>query len=147
MHRLGSAAILIVTFIASLTLFKTIWDRDALEDIATQPGGWWGAIGIVIGSAVVHELLHAIGWRVLANVPWSSIAVRPTWSVMGFAVHSDARVSVRTWRAVTILPAVILGILPIAIGLATGNGLVLLWGLFFFFECFADLTALLARRA
>ena len=144
MHRLGSAAILIVTFIASLKLFEAIWNRDPLADIATQPGGWLGAIGIVICSAVVHELLHAIGWRFLARVPWSSISVRPTWSVMGFAVRSDAPVSTRARRAVTLLPALILGIVPMTIALATGNGLVLLWSLFFFFECFADLTAVLA---
>jgi len=145
-HRFGSAAILIVTFIASLQLFEAIWNRDALAELSSQPGGWLGAIGIVVCSAVVHELLHAIGWRVFARVPWSSIAVRPTWSVMGLAVRSDAPVSTRARRAVTLLPALLLGIVPMAIALATGNGLLLLWSLFFFFECFADLTALLATR-
>lgn len=141
----ASGALVIVAFAGSLRLFAAIWHRDALAEIENQPGGWIGAVGIVIASAIVHELLHAIGWNVIARVPWRSISIRPTWRVMGFAAHTDVPVSARTFRVVAALPALILGGLPIAIGIAIGAGLFVLWGLFFLLECFSDFAAIFAR--
>ncbi|HWW60073.1 MAG TPA: metalloprotease family protein, partial [Thermoanaerobaculia bacterium] len=135
MKRIASAALIVAVVAGSLRLFTMLWHRDALEDLPTQPGGWLGAIAIVIASAVVHELLHAIGWRFIARVPFS---IRPTWSVMGFAAEPDAPVPARTYRIVAALPALLLAVPAILGGLALGNGLVMLWGGFFLLECFSD---------
>lgn len=139
MKRIASAALIVIIVAGSLRLFTALWHRDALEDVPNQPGGWLGAIAIVLASAVVHELLHAIGWKFIARVPFS---IRPTWSVMGFATTPVAPVSTRTNRIVAALPAMLLALPTIIAGLAIGNGLVVLWGGFFLLECFSDFVAI-----
>jgi putative zincin peptidase len=134
--------IIVTSFIGSLSLFRWLWHRDAFEDIAMQPGGWIGVLLMVIASAIVHEALHAIAWKLFARVPWRAISIRPTWKKMGCAAHLNVRVSTRAYRAGLAAPVVILAFGTIAFGLIANAGLVLLWGLFFLLECFADLTAL-----
>jgi hypothetical protein len=143
-HRFASAAILLAAFAASLWLFAALHHRSALEDLATQPGGWLGALAIVACSAVVHELLHVAGWKLLASVPPGAITFRPTWRGLGFAAHLGVTIPLRAYRLGLILPTLVLGLLPITLGLAMGHGLLLLWGMFFLLECYADLTVLLA---
>jgi hypothetical protein len=143
-HLLGTAVLLVVLFAGSLRLFEFTWDRDALADITRQPGGWIGAIVIAAGSAVVHELLHGFAWHAFAGVPWQSISLQPTWRVMGFVARPNVAIPVPAFRAGTALPALVLGVIPVVLGLLTDSGLLVLWGQFFFLECFADLAVLFA---
>jgi hypothetical protein len=145
-HLLGTAAILVILFAGSLRLFEFLWHRDALADITRQPGGWPGAIAIVAASAVLHELLHAFGLRAFARVPWRSITLRPTWRGLGFVARPNVPVPSPAYRGSIALPAVILGVVPIVLGLLMGGGLFVLWGLFFSLECFTDVAVLLATR-
>ncbi|HVR40377.1 MAG TPA: DUF3267 domain-containing protein [Thermoanaerobaculia bacterium] len=140
--RLGSAAVLLFAFVAALSVFTRVWQRSAFEDLAKQPGGWLGAIAIVACSAIVHELLHAIAWMLVAHVPWRAISFHPTWRGLGLAARVDTPLPARAYKIGVAVPALTLGLIPIVIGIATGSGLWLLWGLFFLFECFADLIVL-----
>ncbi len=143
---LGAAAIVIATFSAALAVFGLVWHRDAVADIARQPGSWAGAVLLAACSAVVHETLHGLAWIVFGGVPRQSVSVRPTWRVMGFTADLQAAVQARAYRAGAALPALVLALGPIAVGLAAGSGLLVLWGLFCLLECFSDLAALLAMR-
>ena len=145
-HRFAAAALLIALSVGAWRLFSMLWHRDALEAITGQPGGWAGAVLVVAGSAVLHELLHAFGWIIFARLPWRAIAVRPTWRVMGFAAHPAVAMPVSAFRAGLSLPTVMLGGGAITLGCATGIGLYVLWAPFFLLECFSDLALLLALR-
>jgi hypothetical protein len=131
---------------ASLRLFELIWRRDALADITGQPGGWLGALIIVACSAIVHELLHGFAWHTLARVPWRAISFRPSWRGMGFVAQSALAIPTPAYRSSAALPALVMGVVPIAVGFITGWGLSVLWGLFFLLECFADIATLFAVR-
>jgi hypothetical protein len=139
--------VLIGAFAGSLWLFERTWRRDALADLATQPGGWMAALVIVIGSAIVHEAIHALGWRVFGRVPWRSMSVRPSWRGLGIAADPGVAVSATAHRVARALPALMLGGAPVVVGLATGRGLFVLWGLFLLFECFTDIAVLFAMWA
>jgi hypothetical protein len=139
--RIGSA--LIVLLITSATLLALRGN----DDTEAQPGGWPAVIAIVIGSAVVHEVLHAIGWKVFGGVPWREMSVRSTWAVMGFAAHTETPMPLIARRASTLLPALVLGVGPIVAGLITRSGLLAMWGAFFVLECFSDFTELLASHS
>lgn len=144
---LASAATLIIVFVGSLRLFELLWHRDALADVTKQPGGWMGAIIVVVCSAAIHELLHALAWKISARVPWQSISLRPTWRVMGVVAHLNVPVPASAYRASAVAPALALAGLSIVMGFATGSGLFVLWGLFFLLECFADVALLFAMRS
>ena len=143
-HRLGTAIILVAAFASSVGAFEAIHRRSAFEDATNQPGGWPGVIVVVAASAVVHELIHALGWISLAKLPWRSVSVRRTLRVMGLVVCANTAMPVPAFRLSTLLPAVILGGGSVATGLVSGRGLLVLWGNFFLLECYSDLTVLLA---
>ncbi len=143
-HRVGTAVFLVAAFAGSLGGFELLHQRSAVTDAVRQPGGWLGAILVVAGSAVLHELIHALGWIAFARVPWRSVSVRRTWRVMGFIACTNTALPVSAYRLSTVLPAAILGGGSLITGLTVGNGMVVLWGLFFLIECYSDITVLLA---
>jgi hypothetical protein len=143
-QTLASGATLLVTWASALALFEARWQRSALADAYRQPGGWAGVLVLVAFSAVLHEILHAGAWRLFGQLPRKAIAVRPTWQVMGFAARVILPLSMRAFRAGLAVPFIMMGIVPILAGAVTGNGLFLIWGLFFSLECFSDLGTLFA---
>lgn len=143
---LAAGFVIVAISVASLWLFKLMWHRDPFEDFDRQPGGWLGALAIVLCSAFLHEVIHALGWHVFAKVPWRSMSLCPTWSAMGFAARIDAGVPARAYRAGLAMPALILAGSSIGLGLASDLGLLLLWGLFFLLECYSDVASLIAMR-
>jgi hypothetical protein len=143
---LAAGATVVLAFAAALWLFASCWQRSALEDISTQPGGWIGALAVVALGAVIHELLHAFTWCVLGRVSWRSVSCRRSARAMGFVAQLDEAVPAAAYRAGVALPAIALGLGPIVVGLLTGHGLIVLWGLFFVLESFSDLALLLAAR-
>jgi hypothetical protein len=145
-HRIASGVSIVAVMIVSLLLFARTQHHSAFDDLDRLPGGWAGAIAVVLGSAIVHELLHAIGWMLFAKIAWRDIHVRPTWSVMGFAVQTYAPMSPAAQRIALALPALLMAIAPIVAATTIGNGLLLLCALFFLLECFADITLLFATR-
>ena len=146
-HRLASGVLLIFVFAGSVQAFASIWRRDAVEDVTTQIGGWLGAILVIVSSAVMHELLHLLGWKMGGHVPAKAISWVPTWRKLGIRVRLHTAVPAAIYRLGVVLPALVLGVVPVTCGLLTGNGLLLLWALFFLLECFSDFTALFATAS
>jgi hypothetical protein len=136
-HRIASGVAIVAIMFASLRLFELLRHRSAFDDLERHRGGWPAAIAIVLGSAIVHELLHVIVWR---------RPLRLTWSGMGFGAQMNASMSIAAHRVSLALPALLMAFAPIVAGLLTNDGLLLLWGLFFLLECFSDITLLLALR-
>lgn len=143
-HALGAATVVLGLFLLATRLFDGLWQRSALEELTSQPGGFPGAALVVLGSALLHELLHAAAWTVLGRPDAGGIVLRPSWQGMGFAAILRAPVPLRAYRAGLALPALVLGGGGLVAGLFAGSGLVVLWGTFFVLESFADLAQLLA---
>lgn len=138
--------VLVVAIAGALFLFEARWGRPALTHASDQPGGWVGAILVVVASAFVHEALHALAWRVRGRVPQGGTALRRTWRVLGFEAALRHPVPLAVFRAGLSVPALVLGLLPFVVGWASGAGLLVLWALFFLLECFSDLVILFAGR-
>lgn len=145
-HLAQAGATVALCGATALALFPQIWQRNPLADLHRQPGGWTGAFCVVAASALVHELLHALGWMLLGRAPWGSVVVRPTMRVMGLVARLDHPIPVNAYRAGLALPALAMGAVPLLLGLVSGGGLWLTWGAFFSLECFSDLATLFATR-
>jgi hypothetical protein len=63
---------------------------------------------------------------------------------MGLVARIDRPIRLWAYRAGVATPALVLGALPILLGLVTGAGVCVVWALFFLLECFSDLGALFA---
>lgn len=65
---------------------------------------------------------------------------------MGIVAQLDTPVSASAYRLGVATPVRLMALLPLAGGLATGAGLILLWGATFLVESVPDIASLLATR-
>lgn len=140
-----AGAIVLAICGASLPIFAAVWHRQPFEDLPEQPGGWWGALLFFLAGAAVHELLHLMAWKTLSRLPWRAFSLRRHRRKLGLIVVPDVPIPASAYRVGLVLPAVILGLLPIVIGETSNCGLFVLWGDVFLFECLSDLAILALR--
>ena len=94
---------------------------------------------------MIHEGLHVLGWRSLGGALWSSVSWSLAWRGLGLVARLNAAVSMAAYRAAAALPAAILGLAILSVGLVSGIGLLVFCGMFFF-QCLTDFALLFASR-
>jgi hypothetical protein len=147
-RHLASVAIFVIAIIAGSTqLFALLWDRQPFEELSRQPGGVLGALAMFAGGAMLHEALHAAGWKTFARVAWTDLSLQRSRRKLGLIMRLAVPARASAYRMGLILPALVIGIGPIVLGLTRGLGLFVLWGCVFFFESVSDLAIFLAVRS
>jgi len=111
--------------------------------------GWWALsenvgrfAAILVASAVIHELLHAIGWTVAGRKPWRTIRFGFHWFSLSPYAHLTVPMAAGPYRVGVVLPGVVLGLIPAIVALVTGNGVWLAYGLTMILAAGADLVVL-----
>lgn len=106
----------------------------------------WAFLPAFAGSIVAHEALHAAGFLLLGRVPRRAIHFGLDRAT--FSPFAGCRVPLRAaaYRAAILLPALVLGVGPVAWGLARGVGWATLWGAFMLLCAGGDFAALWAMR-
>lgn len=99
-----------------------------------------------LAAVVVHELLHAAGF-LLGGAPRRMLHFGIDRKTGSPFAGCRAPLRARAYRFAVALPALVLGVLPIAWGLATGAAWVTLWGALMLFTAGGDFAALWAMRA
>ena len=105
-----------------------------------------GAVVLVAG-VVAHELLHGFSFVLIGRQPLANVKLLG-FQKETFTPYSQCKVPVRAraYRWAVAMPGLVLGIFPSLVGIATGNGWVLLFGLFFLFAAAGDALILWLLR-
>ena len=93
-----------------------IWGRPLEVNFLTL-----GFFAFFTLGAIVHELLHGFGLWYIGGASWKDIHFGINWKAGALYTECKARISARAYRIAVVLPALILGILPVVIGLSIGN--------------------------
>lgn len=102
---------------------------------------------VVFGLGVlIHEGLHALGWKVFGQVPWSAIKFGFMWKALMPYAHCQVPLRAAAYRWGGALPGLLTGLLPAALGLAFGSGVLLVFGLVFLTAAAGDALVLWALR-
>lgn len=104
-------------------------------------------IVVFIAGIVVHELLHAVSWVYLGRKSWSAIEFGVVWKTLTPYAHCKEPVEIRCYRWAVALPGIVLGLVPSLIGIITGNGAVVLFGLIFTLAAAGDALILWVIRS
>lgn len=117
----------------ALLLFGVFWLVWRGRQIPPPPQGFGvlHTLAILLTGIVVHELLHGLGWMVLAGVPRSEIHIGVKWKLLTPFAHSSARMPVRGYRWGTFLPGLLLGVVPSLLAIVGGSLLLMGFGFFF----------------
>jgi hypothetical protein len=113
-NLVGAAASLVLVG-GHLAIVDIVQGWAALGDFSVLVVLGWVAVG-----AVVHEVLHGVGFRV-GGIGWSKIRFGVMWThLMPYAGCSEP-MTVEVYRFAVLLPLWIAGVLPWLVGAALGD--------------------------
>lgn len=101
---------------------------------------------IFLLSVIVHELLHAIGFRLAGGVPFNRIKFGFSWAGLAPFAHCQEPLRASAYRISVMLPGLVLGVLPGLLGVALQRPLVILWASFMLIAAGGDAAVLWAVR-
>jgi hypothetical protein len=96
----------------------------------------------LLGGAIIHELLHGFTWGVFASKGLKSIKFGVKWKLLTPYCHCKEPLRVKHYKIGGAMPLIIMGIIPLIIGLIIGHGGILSFGIFFTWAASGDIIAL-----
>jgi len=120
--------LMVGTALAVGAAYWALWGAPALQAGLERAFNLWLFIPVFLVGVLVHEALHGLGWWRFGRVPWSAIRFGFIWRALTPYAHCTAPLPVTAYRWGTALPGLLTGVLPVALGLATGAGVVLVLG-------------------
>ncbi|MEX2583453.1 MAG: DUF3267 domain-containing protein [Gemmatimonadota bacterium] len=117
-----AAAISIPIAAAGLLPHLGFWGWESLwQGIRTVFTLWYFIPGLVL-TVVLHEGLHALGFRLFGRAPVDSIHFGIDRQTFSPYAGCQAPMSARAYRLALLLPALLLGLLPLVAGWITATG-------------------------
>lgn len=126
------AYLIALTFIPAVILILIFgsmygWHRFSLE--TGSSGGLVFFFMVYVGSLFVHEIIHYLSFILFGGVSGEFIKFRCNIKKLTFSVICKSSVSARRYKYAVISPALILGMIPLIIGLMSSNLFIYLIGL------------------
>ncbi len=97
---------------------------------------------VLIAGIILHELLHGLGWMILARKGFKAVSFGILWKYLTPYAHLKIPVTVMTYRTGILLPGVLLGIIPGLAGLVTGDVEWVFFGFLFTWSAAGDFIML-----
>ena len=143
--------IIIVLAIPYYYIWSEQFTMEKIEEYLEARDAWTYidiAIGMVILliSIITHELLHGLGWSIYAKKGWKSIKFGMNWKFLTPYCHCKEPLLLNKYRFGSVLPAIILGIIPSIIAIITGHLGLMAFGFFFTFAAGGDFLILWLLR-
>jgi len=102
-------------------------------------------VGFVL-LIVLHEGIHAIGWKIASGLPWSAFTFGFAWRAMAPYCHAKQPMNVRAYRIGAVLPLILTGIVPWLIGLALADATITVLGTLLITGAVGDIYVLWSLR-
>ncbi len=87
---------------------------------------------------VVHELIHGLTWRMVDRKSLATITYGIQWKTMTPYAHVSGLMEVNAYRIGGLMPGLVLGIIPYALSLISGDGNLLWFGVIHTFAAGGD---------
>lgn len=110
-------------------LFAAMWGRPALaagNTLIFDP--IWRFFAYFLLGIILHEAIHGLTWTIAGRVPWKSMKFGVVWQALTPYCHSTVPLKPSAYRLGAAMPGLLLGVMPMLIGLTTGLGWLLVWG-------------------
>ncbi len=95
-------------------------------------------VSLLLGI-VVHEVIHGVAWALLGRLPLKRIRFGLAASTLTPYAHALDPLPAGAYRLGALLPMILLGVVPFAVGTAVGSLLLALYGMAFVFASGGDL--------
>ncbi|NJN54793.1 MAG: DUF3267 domain-containing protein [Anaerolineae bacterium] len=149
MPQANLLALLLIPLVALLLFvpYRWLWGESLLAPIFDSGlRGFLITLALFFGGIVLHEWLHALGFRLVGKVPANSIQYGFNWKGLAPYAHCHAPMRARAYRFAVALPGLALGVLPALVGLVAGVWWLVVWGALMLISAGGDLAVLLVVR-
>jgi hypothetical protein len=102
---------------------------------------------LILVGVLAHEALHAVGFLLLGRAPRAAVRIGFQRRTLTPFASCGAAVTAGAYRAASLLPALVLGVLPTVLAWLLGSGGLVLWGWVMLALAGGDLAAVWAMRA
>ncbi len=134
-------ALPLIILLAGLYLLR--WGMQFLGELfAGGPRNLLLLLVVFLAGVVLHELLHAAGWMVFGRRLRSAIHFGFDKKTLSPYAHCKEPLPVNGYRLGTLMPGLLLGILPALAAVVTGSGWLLGFGLLFTLTAGGDFLVL-----
>ena len=138
-----SVGIILPLFFLTIGLHMLLWGFPFMEGGI----GWgWTALLLIL-SIAVHELLHAVGFVYAGGASWSDVRFGVMWKALAPYAHCTQAMQAGPYRVAVALPALLLGVMPTLVGIATGIGALTFYGYIMLIAACGDAAILWAIRS
>ena len=96
---------------------------------------------------VAHEVVHALGWKFAANLPWSALSFGIQWKTLSPYCHASVPMLVSPYRIGAVLPLIVTGIWPYAVGFVLQDMTLVVLGATMISAAVGDIFVLWTLRA
>ncbi|ATP55170.1 hypothetical protein CPT03_01155 [Pedobacter ginsengisoli] len=110
----------------TLDLFKNLFPKE-MNGLLTSAI----MILVILIGIVLHELIHGITWCLFAKERFKSIKFGVIWKAVTPYCHCKEPLKIKHYILGAIMPAILLGIIPVILALITGNIQLFAFGMFF----------------
>jgi hypothetical protein len=145
--NLVALAWLPVSGAVAIAPFAALWGPDRLrtlpDTVPTLPVG----LALMAAGVLVHELLHAAGFLVFGRAPRTDVRIGFQHRTLTPFASCSSPVAASAYRVSALLPALVLGGLPLVGAWASGSVALLLWGFVMLALAGGDLAAVWAMRS
>jgi hypothetical protein len=99
-------------------------------------------LGLFLLGIIVHEVVHGVAWALFGRLPLKRIRFGLAVSTLTPYAHALDPLPAGAYRLGALLPAILLGVVPFAVGTALGSLALALYGMVFVFAAGGDLLVL-----
>jgi hypothetical protein len=130
-----------------ISLYLALWGKQGLIQVRDEISQQiiFFALLVLLGI-FLHELIHGAAWALLGKKSLKTIGYGVNWKAVSPYAHCREPLPVGTYRLGAILPGIILGFIPVIIGILSGIGWIFFYGLIFTVAAGGDLVVLWLLR-
>ena len=119
-------------------LFVLMWGWEPLRVAETFLLPWY-FFPIFLVGIVLHELVHGLAWMAGGQLPFAKMKFGFQWKTLTPFAHCTVAIPKAGYVFGTLMPLLLLGVMPFLISLINGNGWLFLFGVLFTFAACGDL--------
>jgi hypothetical protein len=123
---------------AYVFLWTSQFSKPYLKPIFRNPENWIWAMAAFFIGLVIHELLHGLSWSLFAKRGLKSMHFGIFWKQMMPYCHCKEPLKVKQYIFGTLVPGIVLGIVPSIVAIINGDLAMFLFGFFFTYAACGD---------
>lgn len=136
----------IAVVIVALIPYALAWGLDRLWDGMARFFALGSFLPAALIGIVLHEMLHGLTWALAGRRPFSSIRFGFNVATLTPYAHFKDPLPANAYRLGAAMPGLALGVLPLLIAFATGNGWLAGFGMLFLVAAGGDILILWMLR-